>query len=273
MRYNAKILIIGNFLPIPSSYLGGGDAEVLADVTAQVSRGREIETEGDVGKGQRTVVQKAGYFHRSITVDPIRCAAADDGFAGLGEVFGRDTEAVGIIGNVAVRAVLAALQHLNKTVHEVRVRVAQVVLLVVYMRMEIKEIDDHALHGVERQVQIETVVSLRTTGAHVFHVFFAPRLLLRVEVHDRVVEQHHVSARAVVAERHRHLDKLRRDVDGNGSEVLTCTGYLRRLAALHDDTIAGVQGMRRAVEQQRCRALQTERVRQVTRVGELQFRR
>lgn len=137
---------------LPSSDLRGGDAEVLADVTAQISRGREIETESDVGESQGAVVQKAGYFHRSIAVDPIRRATAADGFAGLGEIFGRDAEAVGIIRDVAVRAVLAALQHLNKTVHEVRVRVAQVVLLVVDLRVEIKEINDHALHGIECQV-------------------------------------------------------------------------------------------------------------------------
>ena len=258
-------------LLISSSDLGGGDAEVLADVTAQISRGREIETESYLRECERAVPENAGYLNRGIAVDPVSRSAAADGFAGLGEVFGRDAEAVGIVRNVAVRVVLAALQHLNKTVHEVRVRVAQVVLLVVNLRMKIKEINNHALHGVERQVQIETVVSLRTTGAHVFHILFAPRLLPRVEVHDRVVEEHHVSARAVVRERHSHLDKLRRDVDGNGSEIGTRISNLRRLAPLHNDTVAGVQGMRRTVEQQRCRALQTERVRQVTRVGELQF--
>ena len=76
-------------------------------------------------------MQKAGYLDRGVAVDPVSRAAAADTFAGLGEIFGRDTEAVGIVGDVTVRAVLAALQHLNKTVHEVRVRVAQVVLLVV----------------------------------------------------------------------------------------------------------------------------------------------
>ena len=222
-----------------------------------------------ISKRQRAVAQKAGDLDRGIAVDPIRCSAAADGFAGLGEVFGRDAEFVGIIGDVTVRAVIAALQHLNETVHEVRVRMTQVVLLIVDLRVEIKEINDHALHGIERQIQVEPVRDLGATCAHVLHILFAALLLPRIEVHDRIVEEHHVSARTVVTERHRHLDKLRRDIDSDGPEVRTCTGYLRRLAPLHNDTVTSLQWELRAVEQQRCRALQTQRMRQITRVREL----
>ena len=77
-------------LPLSAPNLRGGDAEVLADVTAEVGSRGEIETEGDVGEGQGAVAQKTGYFDRGIAVDPIRCAATADGFADLGEVFGRD---------------------------------------------------------------------------------------------------------------------------------------------------------------------------------------
>jgi hypothetical protein len=34
---------------VSTSYFGGGDAKVLADVTAEMSRGREIKTVCDVG--------------------------------------------------------------------------------------------------------------------------------------------------------------------------------------------------------------------------------
>ena len=137
---------------ISATYFRSGDTEILADVTAEVRRRGEVETEGYLRKREGAVAKKSGYFDRSIAVDPISRSTAADGFAGLGEVFRRDTEAVGIVRNVAVRAVVAALQHPNETVHEVRVWVAQVVLLVVDMRMEIKEINNHALYGIERQV-------------------------------------------------------------------------------------------------------------------------
>lgn len=258
-------------LLLPSSYFGGGDAEVLADVTAQISRGGEIETKGYLCECQTAVTEKSRQLYRGIAVDPVSRSAAADRFAGLREVFGRDTEAVGIICDVAMRAVVAALQHVNETVHEVRVLMTQVVLLIVYMCMKIKEIDNHALHGIERQIQVESVVCFRATRAHVFHILSAPRLLPRVEVHHRVVEEHHVSARAVVAERHCHLYKLRRDIYGYRPKIVACICYLCILATLYDDTVACLQGMRRAVEQQRRIALQTERVRQITCVGELQI--
>ena len=106
-------------------------------------------------------------------------------------------------------------------------------------------------------------------GARRCGVFIASFLLARIEVHHRVVEEHHMSARTVIAERQRHLDKLRRDIDGNGLKIRACIGYLRVLASLHNDTIPALQRERRAVEKQRRRSFQAQSVRQITRVCEL----
>ena len=70
---------------------------------------REGLYEYSVGKSEGAVAKKSGYLNRSIAVDPISRSAAADGFAGLGEVFWRDAEAVGIVRDVAVRAVVASL--------------------------------------------------------------------------------------------------------------------------------------------------------------------
>ena len=176
------------------------------------------------------------------------------------------------LGVVTMCAVIAALQHLKKAVHKVRVLVGKVVRLGIYLCMKIKEINDHRLHGIERQVEIKTMLFLCTARTHVLHILFASLCLPRVEVHDRIVEEHHMSACAVIAERQRHLDKFRRDIDGNGLKIRACIGYLRVLASLHNDTIAALQRERRAVEKQRRGSLQAQSVRQVTRVRELQIR-
>jgi hypothetical protein len=50
-QFAAKIALFqeNGDLPLSAPYLRGGNAEVLADVTAEVSRGREIKTICDVG--------------------------------------------------------------------------------------------------------------------------------------------------------------------------------------------------------------------------------
>ena len=243
-------------LLVSTTDFGGGDTEVLTDVAAEVGCRGETEAESNLSESQRAVAQKAGELYGGVTVNPISRSAAADGFASLGEVFGRDAETGGIVGDVAAGAVVAALQHLKEAVHKVRVGVAEVVLLVVNLSMEVKEIDNHALHGIEGQVQVEAVSCFGAACADVLHILQAALLLARVEVHDGVVEEHHVPARAVVGERHRHPDKLRCDVDGDGSEIGTCISYPRGLAPLHNDTVARLQRVRRPVEKERRSALQ-----------------
>ena len=55
---------------------------------------------------------------------------------------------------------------------------------------------------------------------------------------------------------------------GRAKYVRTPIGNLRTLAALHDNTVARLQKVRCSVEQKRSRSLQTQRVRQIARVGE-----
>ena len=71
----------------------------MADVTAEMSWGREIKTICDVGQGQRTVAKKTGYLDRGVAVNPISSSGTADGLAGLGEIFGCDAQLVGIISN------------------------------------------------------------------------------------------------------------------------------------------------------------------------------
>lgn len=77
-------------------------------------------------------------------------------------------------------------------------------------------------------------------GAHVFHVFIASFLLARIEVHRRIVEKHHLTAHAVIAERGGPLCKFRRYVDGYGTEIGAGVCYLRQLAATDDQAITSL---------------------------------
>ena len=105
----------------------------------------------------------------------------------------------------------------------------EVILCLVDLCMKIKEIDDHALHCVAGQIQIEPMAFFFVPRAHVFHVFIAPLLLAGIEVHHRIIEKHHLTAHAVIAERGGHLCKFRRHVDGYGTEIGAGVGYLRLL--------------------------------------------
>jgi hypothetical protein len=107
-------------------------------------------------------------------------------------------------------------------------------------------------------------------GARRCGVFIASFLLARIEVHHRIIEKHHLTAHAVIAERGSHLCKFGRHVNGYGTEIGAGVGYLRLLAATDDQAITSLQWELRTVEKQRRRPLQTQRVRQIARMRELQ---
>ena len=166
-------------------------------------------------------------------------------------------------------AVLTLFQQFHKPAHQLCALVREVILRLVDLCMKIKEIDNHALYRVAGQIQIEPMAFFFVPRAHVFHIFIAPLLLAGIEVHHRIIEKHHLTAHAVIAERGGHLCKFRRYVDGYGTEIGAGVCYLRQLAATDDQAITNLQWELRAVEKQRRRPLQTQRVRQIARMREL----
>ena len=76
---------------LPSSYLGGGNAEVLADVTAQISHRRKLKPVRNIGKRQCAVAQQTGDLQSRVPVYPISRAITADTLACLRQISRGDT--------------------------------------------------------------------------------------------------------------------------------------------------------------------------------------
>ena len=114
--------------------------------------------------------------------------------------------------------------------------------------MEVEEVDNHALDGVDHRLAVEVVVREFQPLLDVVEIERAHLLLLWGEPHDGVVEQGHVPLHAVVALRCTHLDELLRDVDGIHLEILALHDVACHVAAGENQAVARLKAKRLVVE-------------------------
>ena len=179
---------------------------------AEVRDGREREHVGDVLQRQGRVTEQAGDLQRRVTVDPMDSRLTAIQFDGLRQVFGGYAKGIGIIGYLAVLAVVTVVEHGEERLHEACHFFGQFGLAV-EVGMEIEEVDDHALDCIEEQVAIEMVMLLLQAHTDIFKVLAASFGLGVVERHDRVMEEHQSAAQTIIRERCCKLGKLRYHID------------------------------------------------------------
>ena len=176
------------FLHVADKIVGGGETVVVRYF---------VDSEG-------SVAQRAADVEGRVARDPVHCRLSAHLAAHLAQVFWRDAQRVGIPRHVAVLHKLASVEQRHKMLHQKCLLVGDVPLAVEF-HVEVKEVDDHTLHGVEHRVAVEIVLRQGQAAAYVVEVQRADLLLLCGEVHHRVLEQRQVAAHTVVALRRCHF--------------------------------------------------------------------
>ncbi len=239
-------------------------AEVVQDITAEMCLRREAEAVGNFGEGEATVAQEAADVERRVARNPVGCRQSTHFLRDLGKILRRDAKLVGIVGDVAVAAVVATLQQLDELAHQLMVLRREAVEAV-ELGMEIKEIQYHRLHGIDEHLTVEMVLRRGKAAADGLEVLRTLPLLSLVQPHDGVVEQSQVALHAVVRLRRRHLDELLRDVDDAHAEVVALAQVLHQIAPSGDDhAVALLQAERLAVV---CKGAEPARAVGMTQVG------
>ncbi len=109
--------------------------------------------------------------------------------------------------------------------------------------VEVEEVDDHALHGVDHRVAVEVVGVDGQAAAQVVEVEGADLLLLVAEVHHGVLEEGQVSAGAVVGRRRGDLHKIAPHIyDLHGEVGAGALHAERHLLLRHNHAVALGQG-------------------------------
>ena len=115
--------------------------------------------------------------------------------------------------------------------------------------MEVKEVYDHALYGVDHSQSVEMVVRHCQTAFDVVKVKAADILLLRVETDDRIVEQGQMPLHPIVAFRGADFYETLAYINGCTLEVWALYNVLYQTAALvQDHAFSCLESMASAVE-------------------------
>ena len=91
---------------------------MLLHVAAEIGRRREAEHVRDADKGQGLVPEQTGNVQDSVTGYPVVGGIAAYLPGDFGQVFGSDTQLVGVPAHFAVLAVCPVLQHVEKPAHD-----------------------------------------------------------------------------------------------------------------------------------------------------------
>jgi len=239
--------------------VGGVETEVAGDVVAEIGGRGEAQHIGDGDERQGLVAQKARNLQRGITVDPEIGGITAHFLRDLGQVLGGYTEPVGVPRNLTVRAELTVLQQRQKTVHNRSILRGDVVLLI-EAGMEIEEIQNERLHGIDHQVAVETMLRLRKALAECLEITVTQAILLLREVHDRVEEQRQLPLGAVVGLGRGEVDKSRRDIHHYHAETGIGLNLVNQLALADDEQVALGERLFFAVEDETATAAYTKGV-------------
>ena len=94
-------------------------AKVFLHIAGEIRRRREIEPVADFGEREAPVAEQTADFQCGIARNPVVGREATHLLRHFGEVFRRDAELVGIIGDLAVLEKRAAFQKGEEAVHDV----------------------------------------------------------------------------------------------------------------------------------------------------------
>lgn len=154
-------------------------------------------------------------------------------------------------------AVVATLKDGQKAVHERGILRREGLLVVKKSGMEIEEVDDHGLHGIEQGVAMKLVVADGETATDIVEVQCAHLLLHSIEMHYGIVKEGYASARAVVALRHGEEDELRSDINHIDMKTGIFPHITHKIAKPHYQAIAGRHGVASSIEHKGGTALMT----------------
>ena len=241
-------------------------AQILLHIAAEIGGRREAEHVGNLDERERFVPQQTRNVKDRITVDPVVGAVSADLLRHFRQVFRRDAQTIRIVGYFPVLPVRPILQHFQKTVHYGGVLRGDVALAV-QGSMEIEEIENGRLHGIDERFPIETVLRIGDACFQQFEIPAADDLLLRREVHHGVEEQGQRPFHAVVALRRRQFDELRGSINDLAPEVIRSMYLVNHFPFADNRQIPCVQLEFPLVETVTARPAQTEQVRQIFLLG------
>ena len=239
-------------------------AQVFLHEAGEIRQGGEVELVGDVGQGKTFVAEQTANFQCGVTRNPVVGGEAAHLLRHFGEVFRRDAELVGIVADFAVGIEVATLQQSEKAVHDLG-GLRRDLVVAVEFNVEVEEVDNHALDGVDHRLAVEVVVREGQPLLDVVEVERAHLLLLGGEPHDGVVEQGQMPLHAVVALRRTHLDELLRDIDGIDFKILALHDASRHIAAGENQAVVRLEAKCLVVELKIAMPLATIGVAQVAR--------
>ena len=207
----------------------------------------EVELVADFGQGEAFVAKQAADFQCGVARNPVVGGEAAHLLCHLGEVFRRDAEFVGVVADFAVGLEVATLQQSEKAVHDLG-GLRRDLVVAVKFDVEVEEVDNHALYGVDHRLAVEVVVRERQPSLDVVEVEGAHLLLLGVEPHDGVVEQSQVTFHAVVALWRTHLDELLRDINGIDFKILALHDVPSQITTRENQAVACLEAKRLVVK-------------------------
>ena len=226
---------------------------------AEIGGRREAQHIGDGDKRQGLVAQETRNLQRGITVNPEIGGITAHILRNLGQVLGGYAEPVGVPCDFTVRAELAILQQRQKTVHNRSVLRGDVVLLI-EAGMEIEEIQDERLHGVDHQVAVETMLRLRKAQAECLEIAVTQAVLLLREVHNGIEKQCQLPLGAIVGLGCREIDKSRRDIHCHYTKAGIRLNLVNQFSLANDEQVALGERLLFAVEYETATAVYTEGV-------------
>ena len=241
-------------------------AQILLHIAAEIGGRREAEHVGNLDERERFVPQQTRNVKDRITVDPVVGAVSADLLRHFRQVFRRDAQTIRIIGYFPVLPVRPILQHFQKTVHYGGVLRGDVALAV-QSGMEIEEIENGRLHGIDERFPIKAVLRIGDARFQQLEVSAADDLLFRREVHYGIEKQRQRPFHAVVALWRRQFDKLRCGINDLASEVLRRVYLINHFPFADNRQIPGVQFEIPFVETVTARPAQAEQMRQVFHLG------
>ena len=163
-------------------------------------------------------------------------------------------------------AVGARFQHLQKAVHDGGVLRGDVALAV-NAGVEIEEIENGRLHGVDERLAVKAVFRIGDASFEQVEIAAADDLLLGREVHHGVEKQRQRTFHAVVALRRAQIYETGFRIDDLAPEIVRRFCFLDQFPLADDRQISGVQLEIPFVEAVAARAAQAEQMGQVFHLG------
>ena len=222
-------------------------AQVFLHEACEIRRRGEVELVADFGQGEALVAEQAADSQCGVARNPVVGGEAAHLLRHFGEIFRRDAELVGIVAYLAVSVEVAVLQQSKKAVHDLG-GLRRDLVVAVEFNVEVEEVDNHALDGVDHRLAVEVVVREREPPLDVVEVEGAHLLLLGVEPHDGIVEQGQMTFHAIVALWRTHLDKLLRDINGIDFKIMALHDIPRQIAAGENQAVARLEAKCLVVE-------------------------